>query len=72
MPSDETWADQTPTDENPEGNAMPDERDEIAAVGRKVVEMLGACAAAPDDVATGRAADALRDLELLLAAGSSK
>jgi hypothetical protein len=63
----------TPTDENPEGNAMPDERDEIAAVGRKVVEMLGACAAAPDDVATGRAADdALRDLELLLAAGSSK
>jgi len=51
---------------------MPDERDEIAAVGRKVVEMLGACAAAPDDVATGRAADALRDLELLLAAGSSK
>jgi hypothetical protein len=48
---------------------MPDEPDEITAAGRKVVEMLGACAAAPDDEATGRAADdALRDLELLLVA----
>jgi hypothetical protein len=50
---------------------MPDEPDEIAAAGREVVDMLGACAAAPDDVATGRAADAaLMRLERLLAAGS--
>ena len=46
-------------------------RDEITAAGRKVVDMLGRCAAAPDDVETGRAADdALRKLEQLLAAGS--
>jgi hypothetical protein len=51
---------------------MPDEPDEIAAAGRKVVEMLGACAAAPDDIQTGRAADeALRNLERLLAAGQA-
>jgi hypothetical protein len=50
---------------------MPDEPDEIAAAGREVVDMLGACAAAPDDVETGRAADdALMKLEQLLAAGS--
>jgi len=43
-----------------------------AAAGRKVVEMLGACAAAPDDIETGLAADeALRNLERLLAAGSA-
>jgi hypothetical protein len=45
-------------------------RDEIDAAGSKVVELLGACAVAPDDIQTGRAADdALRDLERLLAAG---
>lgn len=45
----------------------PDEIDELAAAGRKVVDMLGACAAAPDDRETGRAADdALRNLERLL------
>jgi len=50
---------------------MPDLSHEIAAAGRKVVELLGACAMAPDDTQTGRAADeALRDLDLLLAAGS--
>jgi hypothetical protein len=49
---------------------MPDEPDQIAVAGREVVDMLGACAAAPDDVATGRAADAaLTRLERLLAAG---
>jgi hypothetical protein len=43
--------------------------DEIAAAGQQVVELLGACAAAPDDIATARAADdALRNLEQLLAA----
>jgi hypothetical protein len=43
--------------------------DEIAAAGRKLVELLNACAAAPDDIATGRAADdALKNLEQLLAA----
>ncbi len=42
--------------------------DEIAAAGQEVVDMLGACAAAPDDLATGQAADeALRRLEQLLA-----
>lgn len=47
----------------------PDQADEIAAAGRKIVELLGACAAAPDDIETGRAADdALRNLEQLLAA----
>jgi hypothetical protein len=56
-----------PSDEIHGGNAM----DEIAAAGQAVVEMLGACAAAPDDVETGRAADeALLKLERLLAAGS--
>jgi hypothetical protein len=51
---------------------MPVEPDKIAAAGQKVVEMLGACAAAPDDIETGRAADdALRNLERLLAAGST-
>jgi hypothetical protein len=46
---------------------MPDEPDEIAAAGRMVVEMLGACSAAPDDADVGRAADeALRNLERLL------
>ena len=46
---------------------MPSEPDEIAAAGREVVEMLGACAAAPDDIETGRAAnDALRNLEQLI------
>jgi hypothetical protein len=41
--------------------------DEIAAAGSEVVEMLGACAAAPDDIETGRAADdALMRLEQLL------
>lgn len=50
---------------------MPDEPDEIAVAGSEVVDMLGACAAAPDDVETGRAANAaLRRLESLLAAGS--
>jgi hypothetical protein len=48
---------------------MPDDPEEIAIAGRKIVELLGACAAAPDDVATGQAADdALRNLEQLLAA----
>jgi hypothetical protein len=42
-------------------------RDEITAAGREVVDMLGRCAADPDDVETGRAADdALRKLEQLL------
>ncbi|MBO2449481.1 hypothetical protein J4573_20435 [Actinomadura barringtoniae] len=46
---------------------MENERDEIAAAGAKVVEMLGACAAAPDDLEVGRAADeALMDLDRLL------
>lgn len=46
---------------------MSAEPDEIAAAGRTVVEMLGACSAAPDDAAVGRAADdALRNLERLL------
>lgn len=41
--------------------------DQIAAAGREVVEMLGACAAAPDDLETGRAADeALMRLERLM------
>jgi hypothetical protein len=49
---------------------MPDKTEEIATAGRKVVELLAACAAAPGDTETGRAADddALRDLERLLAA----
>jgi hypothetical protein len=43
--------------------------DEIAAAGGKLVEMLAACAAAPDDMSIGRAADdALRSLEQLIAA----
>jgi hypothetical protein len=47
-------------------------RDEIDAAGRKVVELLGACAVAPDDLQTGQAADdALRNLERLLTAGSA-
>jgi hypothetical protein len=47
-------------------------KDEIDAAGRTVVELLGACAVAPDDVQTGRAADdALRNLERLLTAGSA-
>lgn len=42
--------------------------DEIAAAGHEVVEMLGACGAAPDDVEIGQAADeALLRLEQLLA-----
>ncbi|MFI0446672.1 hypothetical protein [Actinomadura sp. 6N118] len=50
---------------------MVNEPDEIAAAGAEVVEMLGACAAAPDDVEVGRAADAaLMELERLLAAGA--
>ena len=49
---------------------QPGEPDEIAAAGRMVVELLGACSAAPDDTETGRAADdALRNLERLLTAG---
>ena len=45
----------TPTDE------------QINAAGEKVFEMFGACGAAPDDVAVGRAADeALEHLETLL------
>lgn len=45
---------------------MPEEIDEA---GREVVEMLGACAAAPDDLETGRAADeALMRLDHVLAA----
>jgi hypothetical protein len=52
---------------------MPDEPDEIATAGREVVDMLGACAAAPDDLETGRAADdALLRLDRLLAAGSTQ
>jgi hypothetical protein len=51
---------------------MPDEPDEIAAAGSKVVELLSACAASPDEMETGRAADdALRNLEHLLAAGAT-
>ena len=47
--------------------------DEIAAAGREVVEMLGACAAALDDLETGRAADeALMRLEQALAASSTE
>jgi hypothetical protein len=50
---------------------MPDEPDEITAAGREVVDMLGRCAAAPDDLETGRAADhALMKLEQLLAGSS--
>ncbi|MFG2000490.1 hypothetical protein ACGFNU_15215 [Spirillospora sp. NPDC048911] len=49
---------------------MADEQDEIAAAGATVVEMLGACAGAPDDKEIGRAADdALMRLERLLSAG---
>jgi hypothetical protein len=45
--------------------------DEIAAAGQQVVDMLGACAAAPDDLETARAADqALLRLEHVLAAES--
>jgi hypothetical protein len=45
--------------------------EEIAAAGNEVVEMLGACAADPDDQQIGRAADeALRRLEQALAAAS--
>ncbi len=52
---------------------MPDEPDEIAAAGRTVVEMLGACSAAPDDEHVGRAADdALRNLERLLTAAHER
>ncbi|MEU5880010.1 hypothetical protein [Spirillospora sp. NPDC047279] len=52
-------------------DAMTEEPGEIAAAGAKVVEMLGACAAAPDDVEIGRAADeALRELERLLTPGA--
>lgn len=52
---------------------MPDEPDEIAVAGREVVDMLGACAAAPDDVATGQAADAaLMRLDRLLAGSMEK
>lgn len=48
---------------------MPEELDEIAAAGGEVVDLLGACAADPDDLETGRAADAaLRRLDRLLAA----
>lgn len=44
--------------------------DEIAVAGREVVDMLGACAAAPDDMETGQEADAaLMRLERLLSAG---
>lgn len=51
---------------------MPDKPDEITAAERKVVELLGACAAAPDDAETGRTADdTLRKLDQLLAAGST-
>jgi hypothetical protein len=47
-------------------------KEEIDAAGRQVVELLGACAAAPDDLQTGRAADdALRNLERLLTAVST-
>jgi hypothetical protein len=47
---------------------MPVEPSEIADCGQKVVHLLGACAAAPDDIATARAADeALSSLEHLLA-----
>lgn len=52
---------------------MPDEPDAITAAGHKVVEMLGACAAAPDDTEIGRAADeALMNLEQLLAADPTR
>jgi acyl carrier protein len=45
--------------------------DEIAAAGAEVVEMLGACAADPDDLETARAADeALMRLEQVLAASA--
>jgi hypothetical protein len=48
---------------------MSAEPDEIAVAGRKVVDLLAACAAAPDDLETGRAADeALGELDRLLAA----
>lgn len=57
-------------DETQGGEAMPDE---IAAAGREVVEMMGACAAAPDDLTTARAADeALMRLEQVLAASSTQ
>lgn len=48
--------------------------DEIAVAGNEVVELLGACAAAPDDPATAQAADdALIRLEQLLSQkGSSQ
>jgi hypothetical protein len=43
--------------------------DEIASAGQRVFELFAACAANPDEVETGRAADAaLRQLDLLLAA----
>jgi hypothetical protein len=42
--------------------------DEITAAGQEVIDLLGACGAAPDDIEIGRAADeALRKLEQLLA-----
>jgi hypothetical protein len=44
------------------------EPEEITAAGLEVVRMLGECAAAPDDLETGRVADeALMKLEQLLA-----
>jgi hypothetical protein len=43
--------------------------DLIAAAGQKIFELFAACAASPDDVSVGRAADeALAELEMLLAA----
>jgi len=48
-------------------------RDEIDAAGRRVIELLTACAVAPDDRETGQAADdALRNLERLLTAGPAE
>lgn len=44
----------------------------IEALGNQVFELFGACAGAPDDEATGRAADeALRALEAELVGSSA-
>lgn len=48
---------------------MPDMLDnEIATAGQRIFELFAACAANPDDVETGEAAnEALREMDRLLA-----
>jgi hypothetical protein len=52
---------------------MPDGPAEITAAGLKIIDLMGACAASPDDLAIGQAADdALRNLEQLLATAAKR